>query len=97
MLPINATCEVSAPDAPKGLTANPTSATINLSWNAVGEADVTGYVILRADASQGMPYEWNTIARNIADTAFIDNTVTENREYIYKIKAIDRAMNRSES
>jgi hypothetical protein len=97
LLPINATCEVSAPDAPKGLTANPTSATINLSWNAVGEADVTGYVILRADASQGMPYEWNTIARNIADTAFIDNTVTENREYIYKIKAIDRAMNRSES
>lgn len=97
LLPTNATCEQNAPDAPTGLIATPTSATINLSWNTVDEADVTGYAILRADASQGMPYEWNTIARNIADTAFIDNTVTENHQYIYKVKAIDRAMNRSES
>lgn len=97
LLPINATCETYAPEAPVGLTATPTGATINLSWNAVPESDVTGYAILRADATQGAPYQWNTIARNIADTLFIDNTVTEGINYIYKIKAIDRAMNRSES
>ena len=97
LLPINATCEVNAPEAPAGLTATATSATINLSWNAVDENDVTGYAILRAEASQGVPYDWNTIARNITDTAFIDNTVTAGRDYIYKVKAIDRAMNRSEA
>ena len=97
LLPTNATCEQYAPDSPVGLTATATGATINLAWNAATENDVTGYVILRADATKGTPYDWNTIARNIADTTFIDNTVTENREYIYKVKAIDRAMNRSES
>ena len=97
LLPTNATCEVYAPEAPMALTAEPTAATINLSWNAVNEVDVTGYAILRADASKGAPYEWNTIARNIADTVFIDNTVSEGMSYIYKIKAIDRAMNRSEA
>ena len=97
LLPTNAICETYAPDAPVGLTATPTGATINLSWNTATEADVTSYAILRANASQGTPYQWNTIARNITDTAFIDNTVTEGISYIYKIKAIDRAMNRSES
>lgn len=97
LLPINATCEQYAPEAPTGLTATATAATINLSWNAVNEIDVTGYVILRANASADKPYEWNTIARNIEDTLFVDNTVTEGNSYIYKIKAVDRAMNRSES
>lgn len=97
LLPTNATCEQYAPDAPVGLVAEATAATINLSWNAINESDVTGYAILRADASQGAPYEWNTIARNIADTVFMDNTVAEGCEYIYKVKAIDRAMNRSEA
>lgn len=97
LLPINATCEVNAPDAPTGLTATPTAATIELKWNTVDATDVTGYAILRADATKGLPYEWNTIARNIADTTFIDNTVDEACNYIYKIKAIDRAMNRSEA
>lgn len=97
LLPINATCEVNAPDAPTGLTATPTAATIELKWNTVSATDVTGYAILRADATKGLPYEWNTIARNIADTTFIDNTVDEACDYIYKIKAIDRAMNRSEA
>lgn len=97
LLPINATCEVNAPDAPTGLTATPTAASIELKWNTVDATDVTGYAILRADATKGQPYEWNTIARNIADTTFIDNTVDEACNYIYKIKAIDRAMNRSEA
>lgn len=97
LLPVNATCEQNAPDAPTGLKATATAATINLMWNAVNEADVTGYAILRAETESGLPYQWNTIARNIADTTFVDNTASEGRTYIYKIKAIDRAMNRSES
>ena len=97
LLPINATCEQYAPDAPMGLRATSNAATIDLTWNTVNEADVTGYLILRADATDGAPYDWNTIARNITDTTFIDNTVTAGSPYIYKVKAIDRAQNRSEA
>lgn len=95
LLPVNAVCEQNAPDAPTGLKAEATGSVIRLTWNAVEESDVTGYAILRAEASQGIPYRWNTIARNIVGTAFIDNTASEGTSYIYKIKAIDRAMNRS--
>ena len=95
LMPINATCEQYEPDAPIGLTATSKAATISLTWNTVNENDVTGYLVLRADATNGAPYAWNTIARNVADTTFIDNTVIAGNQYIYKVKAIDRAQNRS--
>lgn len=95
LMPINATCEQYEPDAPMGLTATSNAATIDLTWNTVNENDVTGYLVLRADATNGAPYAWNTIARNVADTTFIDNTVRAGNQYIYKVKAIDRAQNRS--
>ena len=97
LMPVNATCEQNAPEPPTGLVAKATGATIHLTWDAVEEKDVTGYAMLRADASKGLPYRWNTIARNITGTEFIDNTVAEGMSYIYKVKAIDRAMNRSEA
>ena len=97
LLPTNATCEQYAPDAPTGLTATATAASIHLTWNTVNESDVTGYAILRANTEGGAPYRWNTIARNIADTTFVDNLASEGSTYIYKVKAIDRAMNRSEA
>ena len=95
LMPINATCEQYEPDAPIGLTATSNAATIILTWNTVNENDVTGYLVLRADATNGAPYAWNTIARNVSDTTFIDNTVRAGNQYIYKVKAIDRAQNRS--
>lgn len=95
LMPINATCEQYEPDAPMGLTATSNAATIDLTWNTVNENDVTGYLVLRADATNGAPYAWNTIARNVSDTTFIDNTVRAGNQYIYKVKAIDRAQNRS--
>lgn len=95
LMPINATCEQYEPEAPMGLTATSNAATIDLTWNTVNENDVTGYLVLRADATNGAPYAWNTIARNVSDTTFIDNTVRAGNQYIYKVKAIDRAQNRS--
>lgn len=92
LLPTGVACEKRRPKAPEGLKAHPTGSTINLSWNANSESDIAGYTILRAKQSDG---EWNTIARNIADTTFIDNTVSEEETYIYKIKAIDHSQNRS--
>lgn len=92
LLPTDADCEKRRPKTPQGLKATPTGSTITLSWDANTENDIAGYVILRADTPDG---EWNTIARNIADTTFIDNTVSAGQSYSYKIKAVDQSFNRS--
>lgn len=92
LLPPGASCEKIRPRTPTGLMATPTESTIKLSWNANTDSDIAGYAVLRATA----PYdEWNTIARNITDTVFIDNTVSALHTYTYKIKAIDQSLNRS--
>ena len=92
LLPTDAECEVRKPKQPTGLQAVATGSTITLSWNANTDTDITGYVVMRAAAPDG---EWNTIARNVADTLFVDNTVSEGKTYMYKIKAIDYSQNRS--
>ena len=48
--------------------------------------------MLRAATPDG---EWNTIARNVADTSFVDNTVSSGQSYTYKIVAVDYSQNRS--
>lgn len=92
LLPIDAACEKRRPKQPTGLKATSTGSTISLSWNANTDSDIAGYAVLRATAPDG---EWNTIARNITDTTYIDNTVSDKQTYIYKIKAIDQSLNRS--
>ncbi len=92
LLPIDANCETSKPDAPTGVKATPTGSVINLTWNASTDEDVTGYCVLRATTPDG---EWNTIARNVTNTSFVDNTVTQGQTYEYKIRAIDYSQNRS--
>ncbi len=92
LLPIDADCETSKPDAPTSVKATPTGSVINLTWNASTDEDVTGYCVLRAATLDG---EWNTIARNVTDTSFVDNTVTQGQTYEYKIRAVDYSQNRS--
>ena len=93
LLPIDAACEKTAPGVPTGLKANPTGSVIKLSWNANTDSDIAGYCVLRASATDE---EWNTIARNVVDTTFIDNTVSAGQGYMYKIRAIDKSFNRSD-
>lgn len=80
------------PRTPSGLKATPTGTTINLSWNANADSDIAGYVVLRATAPDG---KFNTIARNVKGTTFVDNMVSEGQTYMYKIKSIDCSQNRS--
>lgn len=89
-VPEDANCETTAPSAPKGLTATASTASVRLEWNANTQKDLAGYIVLRADADGT---NWNTIARKITETYFIDNTCTQGKEYVYAIKAIDRSYN----
>ena len=92
LLPIDADCEKSKPDAPTGVQATATGSAITLTWEPSADDDVCGYAILRTASPDG---EWNTIARNVAGTSFVDNTVTQGQTYEYKVRSIDYSQNRS--
>ena len=93
IIPVTSRCKLTPPESPVGLTAETQRASVLLRWRANGETDIAGYMVLRADAEDG---EWNTIARTVPDTLFIDNSVLPAHTYIYKVKAIDESDNISD-
>ena len=93
-VPVDVTYETVAPAKPAGLLAEPQSASVRLSWTANTEEDVEGYMVVRAPKGTD---DWNTIARQLTETYFVDNTCRPNTSYIYKVKAIDRSQNISEA
>lgn len=94
LLPVDVTYETTPPAQPTGLIAEAQPASVRLSWTANSEEDLAGYMVLRAP--QGTD-DWNTIARQLTATSFVDNTCLPSRAYIYKVKAIDQAQNQSEA
>jgi hypothetical protein len=91
-LPYGTTVEFISPSAPGNLVATANAESVRLDWSASPETDVAGYTIFRSDSAGG-PY--NTIARNVKSTSFIDNTATSGGPYFYTIKAVDNALNSS--
>ena len=91
---VDPTCtpDRTAPAAPTGLTAISLLAAVQLSWTANAETDVRGYTIMRTVKGQN---DWNTIARAVEGTTYVDNTVVQGTEYTYKLKAIDLSCNLS--
>ena len=93
-VPVDVTYDTAAPAKPVGLLAESQSASVRLSWTANTEEDVEGYMVVRAPKGTD---DWNTIARQLTETYFVDNTCRPNTSYIYKVKAIDRSQNISEA
>jgi len=93
-LPVDVNYETNAPAQPQGLTAESQQASVKLTWTANTEADLAGYMVLRADQQSR---QWNTIARKLQTTTFVDNTCRPGTAYIYKVKAIDKVDNLSEA
>lgn len=91
-VPVDVDIEFEAPAQPTGLTAKAQSASVRLDWNANGETDLQGYMVLRAKATGN---EWDVIARKVPQNAFVDNTCKQGVQYIYKVKAIDKCENMS--
>ena len=92
LIPVGAPVEFEAPAAPENLVATASAESVRLDWTANSENDIDGYNIFRAESADG-PY--NTLARNVKTTAFVDNTCTEPGTYYYKIKAVDKSLNSS--
>lgn len=91
-IPADAPVENTAPAAPTSLTAASQAASVSLGWAAPADNDVASYLILRSEANGN---RWSTIARNITETSFTDNTCRQGHTYIYKVKALDRSANLS--
>ncbi|OCB71589.1 Por secretion system C-terminal sorting domain-containing protein [Flavobacterium glycines] len=91
-LPVDAPIEFVAPSVPSNLVATAQAVSVKLNWTASPEADVDSYIVFRAESAGG---EYNTIARNVKATSFVDNTVLTGKQYFYKIKTVDKSLNRS--
>jgi len=80
------------PAAPKGLQAVATEGAINLIWDANVEADLDGYILLRAIAGA----EPSSITPSpIRETAFQDR-VPAGVRYVYALEAVDKTGNTSQ-
>lgn len=94
LIPYEVTPDFKAPAAPEGLTATAGTASVRLDWTAVADADLAGYLVLRGETAGG-PY--NTIARGVQGTAFVDHSAHAGTTYYYCVKAVDGSLNRSET
>lgn len=92
LIPVGAPVEFEAPAAPENLVATANPESVRLDWSANSENDIEGYTIFRVESADG---PFNTIARNVKTTAFVDNTCTETGRYFYKIRAVDKSLNSS--
>ena len=90
--PIDSRADTKAPAAPTELTVQQQADGVELSWTAPADSDPLTYIVLRAEED-----EYNTIARGVTTTSFIDNTAKEGTHYYYKVKAVDYAGNRSKA
>jgi hypothetical protein len=83
------------PAAPKGLRAVAEDGAISLVWEQNGEADLGGYIVLRAEAPGDMLVPITT--EPIADANYRDATVKPGVRYVYAVVAVDNATSRNSS
>ena len=92
LIPAGAAVEFVAPSTPTGLAAVANPVSVRLSWNAVAAADLAGYAVMR---SESVVTGYETIARDLTATVFVDESAQPGRTYYYRVLAADRSLNRS--
>ena len=82
---------VPVPDKPTGLSAAVSYNTVTLTWDNPQDDSITGYVILRRDREIHLVGTFITITDDTGstDTTYTDETVEPDKEYVYRIKAIN--------
>ena len=89
-----ATAAVEAPEPPAmptGLSPSVSHNAVTLTWDDPQDDSITGYVILRRDRAIHPVGTFVTIMGDTgsADTTYTDDTVEPDKEYVYRIKAIN--------
>ena len=82
---------VPVPDKPTGLSAAVSHDTVTLTWDNLQDDSITGYVILRRDRAIHPVGTFVTLTGDTgsAETTYTDDTVEPDKEYVYRIKAIN--------
>ncbi len=85
------TPSIPVPDKPTGLSAVVSYNTVTITWDDPQDDSITGYVILRRDREIHPVGTFVTITGDTgsADTAYTDDTVEPDKQYVYRIKAIN--------
>jgi hypothetical protein len=78
-----------APAVPTGVAAVSDTGVVSLIWDANAEADLAGYLVLRAEAPGGTLQPLTPAP--IRETSYADRSVKPGAGYIYVVVAIDRA------
>jgi hypothetical protein len=88
-----------APAAPKGLVAVGSEGGVSLIWDANGEADLAGYLVLRGEVGPaGTAVTLAPLGQEpIRETTFRDTTVRPGVRYVYAVVAVDTASPRNVS
>ena len=81
--------DVFPPAPPKGLAATATPGAVQLIWDANTEADLAGYLVLRATAADEKLLPLTPAP--IRDTVYRDAAATAGAEYVYVVVAVDSA------
>jgi hypothetical protein len=84
-----------APAAPRGLAAVGGEGAINLIWEPVGEADLGGYLVLRAEVGGGELVALTP--EPVKETTYRDAAVQAGVRYVYAVVAVDTASPRNVS
>ena len=83
------------PAAPKGLRAVAEDGAVSLVWDQNTEADLGGYLVLRAEAPGDTLLPLTP--QPIADANYRDTTVKPGVRYVYAVVAVDTATPRNPS
>lgn len=85
--------EEDVPSVPESLVASANSASVRLEWQPSADAGAVTYTIARADGESG---DFNVVARGLSDTEFLDNSLSADSAFRYKVMAEDLVGNRSD-
>lgn len=84
--------DVFAPAVPSEVTAVSGVGMVSLTWTAVAEPDLAGYVVWRREAASGFV----RLSREpVRETFFNDASAVAGRDYIYAVSAVDLRGNES--
>jgi hypothetical protein len=80
------------PGAPANLQSSPQEGAISLIWDANSEPDLDGYIVFRGPSRESLE---PIVSAPVQLTQFRDETLQPGTRYVYVVRAVDKAGNRS--
>ena len=80
------------PAAPANLQSSPQEGAISLIWDANSEPDLDGYIVFRGPSPESLE---SIVSAPVQLTQFRDENLQPGTRYVYVVRAVDKAGNRS--